>query len=165
MDRYRVRSNGQVLTKSQAKKTIAKGFSIPSVWDSQVTDILGLDPILLSPKPTLGNELQVAQEQAPILDSLENWVESWIVADRFTDYVDEDGITRSKVAQDREYLAKITENKMASVRRERDRLLSETDHFALVDYTLTDEMRTYRLALRDFPSVVDLDNIVYPTKP
>jgi len=165
MDRYRVRSNGQVLTKSQAKKTIAKGFSLPNVWDKHVTDELGLDPILLSPKPTLENELQVVIGQAPIRDSLENWVESWIVADRFTDYVDGDGITQSKVSQDAAYLVTLAENKMASVRRERDRLLSETDHFALVDYTLTDEMRTYRLALRDFPSVVDLDNIVYPTKP
>jgi hypothetical protein len=165
MDKYRVRSNGKVLTKSQAKKTIAKGFSLPNVWDKHVTDELGLDPILKSPKPTLENELQVVQEQAPIRDSLENWVESWVVIDKFTDYVDGEGITRSKVSQDAAYLVTLAENKMASVRRERDKLLSETDHFALVDYTLTDEMRTYRQALRDFPSVVDLDNIVYPTKP
>ncbi len=40
----------------------------------------------------------------------------------------------------------------ASLRRERDKRLQATDHFALGDVTLTDAMKTYRAALRDLPA-------------
>jgi UDP-N-acetylglucosamine 2-epimerase len=51
-------------------------------------------------------------------------------------------------------------------RKERNLLLVETDHFALVDVTLSNDMRDYRQDLRDitdqsgFPT-----NITWPTKP
>lgn len=53
-----------------------------------------------------------------------------------------------------------------ALRRERNRLLAETDYFALADVTLTDEMRAYRQALRDLPAnTADPANPVWPTKP
>ena len=53
-----------------------------------------------------------------------------------------------------------------NLRRERNRLLVETDYLALADATLTDEMRTYRQALRDLPAnTADPANPVWPTKP
>jgi hypothetical protein len=53
-----------------------------------------------------------------------------------------------------------------ALRRERDRLLTETDYLALSDSTLTDEMRTYRQALRDLPAnTADPANPVWPVKP
>ena len=55
---------------------------------------------------------------------------------------------------------------LSVLRRKRNRLLSETDYLALVDVTLTDEMRTYRQALRDLPAnTEDPTNPVWPTKP
>jgi cell division protein FtsL len=55
---------------------------------------------------------------------------------------------------------------MKELRRQRNQLLSETDYLALADSTLTDEMRTYRQALRDLPAnTVDPANPVFPTKP
>jgi len=55
---------------------------------------------------------------------------------------------------------------MKALRRQRDQLLTETDYLALSDSTLTDEMRTYRQALRDLPAnTVDPANPVFPTKP
>ena len=54
----------------------------------------------------------------------------------------------------------------ASKRRERDELLKNTDHYALTDRTLSEEMETYRQALRDFPEQSGFpDNITWPTKP
>ena len=54
----------------------------------------------------------------------------------------------------------------AALRRERNRLLAETDYLALADSTLTDEMRTYRQALRDLPAnTADPANPVWPVKP
>ena len=58
------------------------------------------------------------------------------------------------------------ENAIKTLRRERNRLLAETDYLALVDSTLTDEMRAYRQALRDLPAnTEDPANPVWPTKP
>ena len=54
---------------------------------------------------------------------------------------------------------------LAEVRGKRTELLSETDYFALSDVTMSSDMTTYREALRDLPTTVDLTNIVYPTKP
>jgi len=53
-----------------------------------------------------------------------------------------------------------------NVRRERNRLLGETDHLALSDNTLSTEMATYRQALRDVPSQSDFPfSVTWPTKP
>jgi hypothetical protein len=59
------------------------------------------------------------------------------------------------------------ERDMSALRLERNRLLVETDHHALSDQTLTDEMRSYRAALRDMPSTAAADpaNPTWPTKP
>ena len=55
---------------------------------------------------------------------------------------------------------------MEAIRAKRNKLLTETDYLALADSTLTDEMRTYRQALRDLPAnTVDPANPVWPTKP
>lgn len=52
------------------------------------------------------------------------------------------------------------------LRSERTRLLAETDYFGMPDVTMSDEMRTYRQALRDLPAnTSDPENPVWPTKP
>jgi hypothetical protein len=52
------------------------------------------------------------------------------------------------------------------LRQHRNRLIAETDYLALSDATLTDEMSTYRQALRDLPAnTTDPANPVWPTKP
>ena len=58
---------------------------------------------------------------------------------------------------------------IANLRQRRNRLLAETDFYALSDVTLSEDMTTYRQALRDLPSglstVEDVNNVTYPTKP
>ena len=58
---------------------------------------------------------------------------------------------------------------LEELRSKRNRLLVETDYLALSDSTLTDNMTTYRQALRDLPSGKDTvekcENAVFPTKP
>ena len=57
----------------------------------------------------------------------------------------------------------------ADLRAKRNRLLAETDFYALSDVTLSDDMKTYRQNLRDFPDGKDTvdkcDNATWPTKP
>ena len=58
---------------------------------------------------------------------------------------------------------------MEDLRAKRNNLLRDTDHYALSDQTLTDDMRTYRQSLRDITegltTVEDVDAVVFPTKP
>jgi hypothetical protein len=57
----------------------------------------------------------------------------------------------------------------ASLRRERNRRLAETDFYALSDVTMSSDMQTYRQNLRDLPSGKDTvekcENVTWPTKP
>lgn len=64
---------------------------------------------------------------------------------------------------------------MRILRKERDRLIAETDWWVLADRTPTDEQLAYRQALRDLPStatpVLDdttklgISGVTWPTKP
>ena len=57
----------------------------------------------------------------------------------------------------------------ASLRDRRNRLLAETDYYALSDVTMSDDMKTYRQNLRDLPAGKDTvekcENATWPTKP
>ena len=58
---------------------------------------------------------------------------------------------------------------LANLRDKRNRLLAETDFYALSDVTLSDDMKTYRKDLRDLPAGKDTvdkcNNATWPTKP
>ena len=58
---------------------------------------------------------------------------------------------------------------LSNMRARRNRLLAETDYYALSDVTMSEDMTTYRQALRDLPSGLDtvdkVNNKIYPTKP
>ncbi|MGB0467972.1 MAG: phage tail assembly chaperone [Pontibacterium sp.] len=55
---------------------------------------------------------------------------------------------------------------MAKLRKERNRLLAETDYLALSDNTMSDAMATYRQELRDITdNATSLDDVTWPTKP
>jgi len=57
----------------------------------------------------------------------------------------------------------------ADLRSRRNNLLAETDFYALSDVTMSDDMKTYRQELRDFPAGKDTvekcNNATWPTKP
>ena len=58
---------------------------------------------------------------------------------------------------------------MEDLRTKRNKLLQDTDHYALSDQTLSDDMRTYRQSLRDITNglttVEDVNSVTWPTKP
>jgi hypothetical protein len=58
---------------------------------------------------------------------------------------------------------------LAELRVKRNRLLAETDFYALSDVTMSEDMTTYRQALRDLPAGKDtvdkVNNATWPTKP
>ena len=58
---------------------------------------------------------------------------------------------------------------IANLRAKRNRLLKETDFYALSDVTMSEDMTTYRQELRDLPegltTVEEVNNATWPTKP
>ena len=58
---------------------------------------------------------------------------------------------------------------LATLRARRNQLLAETDFWGNSDMTMSDDMKTYRQALRDLPSGKDTvekcENATWPTKP
>jgi len=78
------------------------------------------------------------------------------------------GLSWSTVAKTSDEIAAYNDNIANLNRNERNNKLAETDYFALSDVTMSDEMKTYRQALRDitthanWPHLKDAD---WPTKP
>lgn len=77
-----------------------------------------------------------------------------------------------ETARDAEETAFVNEafnRAIANVRDKRNRLIAETDYFALSDVTMSSDMTTYRQSLRDITNgvttVEDVNNITWPTKP
>ena len=71
-------------------------------------------------------------------------------------------------AEEASFLVEQAAEKVASIRAERNRLLTETDFYALSDVTMTSNMTTYRQALRDITSHSNWPNLEsddWPTKP
>ena len=58
---------------------------------------------------------------------------------------------------------------LASMREDRNRLLVDTDWYAVSDLTMSDDMTTYRQDLRDLPAgkttKAHVDAATWPTKP
>ena len=58
---------------------------------------------------------------------------------------------------------------LAELRNKRNRLLAQTDFYALSDVTMSEAMEAYRQDLRDLPSGLDtvdkVANVTWPTKP
>ena len=58
---------------------------------------------------------------------------------------------------------------MYNLREKRNRLLAETDYLALADNTMTEEVKTYRQALRDITIGIttkeQAEAVVFPNKP
>ena len=161
--KYRIRESGEVKTQGEIRR-LHPTTSFPRVWNTDTCDYIGIDPVLASPKPDVTNLQQVLADGVE-QDALSNWVEKWIIADKFSDYTDEDGVVHTKAEQESAYLQGLEDTAFESLRTERNRLLAETDWTASTDVTMSPEMAEYRQALRDLPSTVDINNPIYPEKP
>ena len=72
-------------------------------------------------------------------------------------------------AEEQAYADAAPARALEGLRGKRNRLLAETDFYALSDVTMSDDMTTYRQALRDLPAGKDtvnkVNNATWPTKP
>jgi hypothetical protein len=105
--KYRKRTDGSLATKSELKSQNTN-TSLPKVWTEAALEFLGVDPVLPSPKPDVGDyEVAVADGARFVLikpdNDSGNWVEAWKVQPMFTQYVDDDGKAVSVEQQIAEY--------------------------------------------------------------
>lgn len=88
MSEYRERATGLVKSKAQVKRD-NPNVSLPSVWTSEVCDVLGVDPVLASPKPAPSGDYKLIVRDGVVQDDDGNWVQAWKEVDQFTEYEDE----------------------------------------------------------------------------
>ena len=170
MSEYRVRATGEVKNQGQIRRD-NPNVSLPRVWNANVCEVLGIDPVLASPKPDTTGDYKVVVRNGVTQDANNNWVYAWVERDMFADTT-EDGVTTTKAEHEAAYQAKLDAEAAKSVRTQRDAKLAETDWTVLQDSPFTDAQTAdwviYRQALRDitdhanFPYLQDAD---WPTKP
>ena len=108
-----------------------------------------------------------------VIDGEVNSQSDWDNNVRFISGADENDLaifTDTKPVTYAEVTVKLSElevdAKWSNIREKRNKLLAETDFYALSDVTMTTEMSNYRQALRDLPSSTsNPDDVVFPTKP
>tara|TARA_R110001606_G_scaffold348526_2_gene498069 strand:- start:326 stop:823 length:498 start_codon:yes stop_codon:yes gene_type:complete len=165
MSNYRVRSTGEVKSQGQIRKD-NPNVSLPRVWNDNVNEALGIDPVLESPKPEPSGDYKSVVRNGVEQDAKNNWVYAWKEQEMFTEYKDSDDKTVTVADQKTAYDAANTATLAASERSKRDLLLAETDHYGLSDVTMTDAMTAYRKALRDVPGQSKFPaSITWPEKP
>ena len=161
---YRVRSSGELKSQGEIRK-LNPNVSLPKVWNSNVYDTLGIDPVLETPKPDTTGDYKVVVRDGAEQDANNNWVQKWVERDMFSDTT-EDGVTTTKAEHEAAYQLELDDKLASSHRNKRDALLNSTDRYGLSDFTMTEEMRTYRQALRDIPSQDGFPHtITWPDEP
>jgi len=167
MSEYRVRETGEILSQGAIRK-LNPNMSLPRLWNPNVHEALGIDPVFPAPKPDTTGDYKIVVRDGVKQDAKGKWVYAWVERDMFSTYTDEDGVTHTKAEQEQAYQARKDAEAAESVRTERDSKLAETDFYGLSDVTMSAEMTTYRQALRDitdhanFPYLEDAD---WPVKP
>lgn len=164
MAEYRDRTTGEIKSQGQLRKE-NPNMSMPKVWNDNVHDALNVDPVLRAPEPTEGvGAYQTVTRNGVVQDANSNWVQAWQIVDMFSD----DDELGTKAEQEAAYQQQLDDMAAESNRAERDRLLAETDWWAVSDRTMTSEQSSYRTALRDITTHSNWPHLGeddWPTKP
>lgn len=128
MQKFRVRENSeespinanlieyqaQILTKTEIEKLTNTSF--PKSPHESFWGFIGIDPVLSAPKPE-ATDLQIIRIDGAVQDGLGNWVDNWVVEDKFKDYTDENGNLVTKADQEATFLTdQLTAAKQSAVK-------------------------------------------------
>lgn len=165
MAEYRDRTTSAIKSQGQLRKE-NPNMSLPKVWNANVLDALNVDAVIKT-YPSI-DDIGPYQRavRGPIVQNADGeWEESWDIVDMFSD----DEELGTKAEQEAAYQERIDDGKAQNHRSERDRLLKETDWWAMPDSPeMTAEQATYRQALRDISSHANwpyLKDADWPVKP
>ena len=157
---FRVRSSGELKSQGEIRK-LNPNVSLPKVWNSNVYEALGIDPVLATPEPTPSAAYKTVVRDGAEQDSSDNWVQKWSEQDMFADTEE-----ATKSEQETAYQAQLDAAAASVARSERDAKLTETDWMGMSDVTMLADWATYRQALRDVPAQSGFPNsITWPDEP
>ena len=148
MPLYRVKEDGQVLTKSRLAK-LRSNVSTPKTWDASTLEALGADVVVIQQEPDYDKATQklVRSDEPVQVDG--QWTYTW-----------------SAQAMSAEEITENDDATASAVRFQRDELLAKTDWMALSDNTMSDAWAAYRQALRDITAQEGFPHsVTFPTKP
>ncbi len=162
MQEFRNRTTGEVMTKAEVKAA-NPNISPTKVWNEFTFDAYDVDPVLEGTMPTEVGQYQEVVRNG-VVQQGDVWVKAYQVVDMFSDI--EGGQTKAE--QEAAYQTNVDEGAALGNRHQRDRLLQETDWWAVSDRTITSEQTAYRSALRDLPTHSNWPHLKdddWPTKP
>ena len=165
MSEYRIRESGEI--KSQGEiRAMHKNTSFPKVWGENVHEAIGIDPVLLTPKPESAEAYKHYTRNGAEQDANGNWVQAWTEGNMFSKRTDADGVVHTKAQQETAYQAKLDATAAEGVRRDRDSRLAVTDFHGLTDTVMSEAMTEYRQALRDVPEQAGFPHeVTWPDSP
>ena len=102
MSEYRVRANGELKSETDLRLE-NRNVSFPKVWNTNVFEALGIDPVLAAPAPDPSGEFKIVSRNGAVQDSNGNWVQAWVEREMFTEYTDREGNLQTVSAQQTEY--------------------------------------------------------------
>lgn len=117
--------------------------SFPSEITDELLQSYNVYPVSVEARPEVSDDKRLELDEAPTYKD-GSWSIGWTVRNK----------TQEEKSADED-----------SKRRERDEMLKLTDHYALTDRTLSDEMATYRQDLRDLPEQEGFPYIDIPPQP
>tara|TARA_S200002703_G_scaffold63861_1_gene55309 strand:- start:917 stop:1396 length:480 start_codon:yes stop_codon:yes gene_type:complete len=157
---FRVRSSGELKNQGEIRK-LNPNVSLPKVWNENVYEALGIDPVLATPQPEPSAAYKTVVRDGAEQDAKDNWVQKWTEQDMFADTEE-----ATKSEQETAYQAQLDAAAASVARSERDAKLAETDWMGMSDVTMSADWATYRQALRDVPAQSEFPNsITWPTEP
>ena len=170
MSEYRVRSSGEVHSQGEIRK-LNPNTSLPRVWNANVCEALGIDPVLVTPKPEVTGYTQAIRDGVE-QDTNGNWVQAWSVVSMFSEYTDDEGVVHTVAEQETAYQARLDTEAATAVRSQRDAKLEESDWMVIrsaeTGVALDSNWATYRQALRDITdhaNFPDLEEADWPEAP
>jgi hypothetical protein len=164
----RNRSNGELTTVSQFKAT-QPNTSFPKQITTEILDSYGFDVVLNGAAATVTSPYGVSTRSG--VEEIDGkWFTKFIAGPVFTDTTDDKGNVTTAADNEAAYKARIDAQRADSVRKERTKLIAESDWTQLSDSPLSDSVKatwvTYRQALRDLPTAEGFPHtMTWPTKP
>tara|TARA_Y100000996_G_scaffold414432_1_gene405279 strand:+ start:3865 stop:4332 length:468 start_codon:yes stop_codon:yes gene_type:complete len=134
-----------------------EGRIMPSSENIEIANSLGWSLITNPTEPTPSSNLKVAKQGSLSKNKDGTHSYTWTEVNKF-----------SKKADETAYLKTLDEETAKSLRNKRNKKLSETDWTSASDVTMSDDMKTYRQALRDIPKHKNWPNLKdedWPTLP
>ena len=163
---YRVKATGEVKTQGEVRG-LFPNTSLPAVWTTDTLEFLGVDPVFNAPQPT-PSDLQSVAMQGVVQDDKGNWIENWVLVDKFNTYTKEDGTVVTKEEQETAHLAKLDADAKKVVKDKASALLTASDFYDLPNtankITNIADIVAYRDSLRAI-ALNPTKDAVFPTKP